>query len=29
MDKSFEELGFPGLLSKSQFGYTTERETKL
>ena len=29
LDKNCEELAFPHLLSKSQFRYTTERETKL
>ena len=29
LDKNYEELAFPHLLSKRKFGYTTERETKL
>ena len=29
LDKNCEELDFPCLLSKSQFRYTTEHETKL
>ena len=29
LDKNCEKLAFPHLLSKGQFGYTTEPETKL